>query len=103
MQAQDVTYGPYSLVVSLLEGGGMQIRRQDPDHKRTVATVDSLGEWDAFVAALKNGSDEVAAVHAIDEHVENEVRRTAYDAWNAGGDGAGRWDLDDPEAIDDER
>ena len=69
MQAQrndQVTYGPYSLVVSLLDGR-MSIRRQDADHKRTVAFVDSLAEWERFVAALEAGADEVAAVHAIDQ------------------------------------
>ncbi|HTB50086.1 MAG TPA: hypothetical protein VK701_03845 [Solirubrobacteraceae bacterium] len=64
---ESVAYGPYSLIVNLPEGANMVIRRDDGDRKRTVAFVDSLADWDRFVAALETGSDEVAAVHAIDE------------------------------------
>lgn len=64
-QAEHATYGPYELVVGLLDGR-LMIQRQDADHKRTVAFVESLEQWDRFVAALESGADEVAAVHAID-------------------------------------
>lgn len=62
-----VTHGPYDLAASLLTGG-LVIRRQDADRKRTVAFVDGVTQWDLFVAALKSGADEVAAVHAIDNN-----------------------------------
>jgi hypothetical protein len=64
---EPVAYGPYSLIVNLSEGASMVIRRDDGDRQRTVAFVDSLAEWDRFVTELEGGSDEVAAVHAIDE------------------------------------
>jgi hypothetical protein len=64
---EPVAYGPYSLLVNLSEGARMMIRRDDGDRKRTVALIDTLGQWDRFVAALEAGSDEVAAVHAVDE------------------------------------
>ena len=57
------TYGVYSLIPGTSK---MVIRRQDPDHARTVALIDSLAHWDRFVAALDSGHDEVAAVHKID-------------------------------------
>jgi hypothetical protein len=59
--------GPYELRVSLVpHGSSMFIQRQDEGRKRTVAFVDTLAEWDRFAAAIAAGSDEVAAVHAID-------------------------------------
>lgn len=68
MQAEHVTYGPYSLVVNLTPWGRpLVIKRHDPDaRERVVAFVDSMGDWDCFVAAMESGADEVAAVHEID-------------------------------------
>jgi hypothetical protein len=63
---EPITYGPYSLVVNLAGQGSMVIRRQDSDHKRTVAFVETIAQWDRFVAGLKSGLDEVQAVHSID-------------------------------------
>jgi hypothetical protein len=60
------THGIYELVRSVPLDGRMVIRRRDPDHRRTVAFVDTLDEWNRFVTALNGGADEVAAVHAID-------------------------------------
>jgi hypothetical protein len=60
-----VEHGPYSLVMSLMTGA-LIIQRQGPAKKSTVAFVDSLAQWDRFVAALEDGANEVAAVHAID-------------------------------------
>jgi hypothetical protein len=62
---EQVQHGPYRLVVSLLTGN-LIIVRQDADHRRTVAFIESMGQWDRFVTALVDGLDEVAAVHAID-------------------------------------
>jgi hypothetical protein len=59
-----VVYGPYGLFVSLFGNSRMMI--QDAEASRIVAFVDSLAEWERFVAALEDGADEVAAVHAID-------------------------------------
>lgn len=59
------TDGPYEVVVCPL-GGKLLIRRRDPDARRTVATVERPEQWVRFIAALEAGSDEVAAVHAID-------------------------------------
>jgi hypothetical protein len=66
MPAQAETYGPYSLRMNITTGG-LVISRQDSDHKRTVALITTLQQWDTFTAALAAGKDEVAAVHAIDE------------------------------------
>jgi hypothetical protein len=63
--AEPIRYDAYEVVVSLLDGE-MIVRRQDPDRKRTVCFIETLAEWDRFVAALKSGAGEVAAVHAID-------------------------------------
>jgi hypothetical protein len=60
------THGPYQLLMGPSDG---VIKRQDPDHRRTVAYVDTREQWDKFVAALDAGADEVAAVHAIDAEV----------------------------------
>lgn len=62
---EPVRHGRYEVVVSLLDGQ-MIVRRQDLGRKRTVCFIETLAEWDRFVAALKSGADEVAAVHAID-------------------------------------
>ena len=63
---------PYELLTSTVTHGcmvphGYVIRRLDDDYPRTVAFVDSIAQWEIFVAALRAGTDEVAAVRAIDE------------------------------------
>lgn len=63
--AEPVRHGPYEVVVSLLDGQ-MIVRRDDGGRKRTVCFIETLAEWDRFVAALQTGAGEVAAVHAID-------------------------------------
>lgn len=46
------------------------IQRRNPSGRlSTVAFVDDMEQWDRLVAALKDGADEVAAVHAIDAEV----------------------------------
>lgn len=59
------THGLYKLEVNDI-GGGFLIRRQGPARVRTVAFVDSVAQWERFVAALEAGHGEVVAVHAID-------------------------------------
>ena len=58
-------HGPYELRALLI--GDMFISRKEGNRPRaTVATVETVEQWDRFVAALDAGADEVAAVHAID-------------------------------------
>jgi hypothetical protein len=63
-------HGVYELVRSSYgHGYGYVIGRHDPDgRRRTVCLVDTQADWRRFVAALKSGANEVAAVHAIDAH-----------------------------------
>jgi hypothetical protein len=56
---------PYEMRASTVSNGYV-IRRRDDDHLRTVAFVESMAQWERFVAAIRAGADEVAAVHAID-------------------------------------
>lgn len=67
MQAQR-THGPYELIGPMTDGTDrLVIRRRDGDRrKRTVAFVETVAQWDRFVAALESGAGEVAAVHIID-------------------------------------
>ena len=64
--SQLAMHGVYSLFDFGTADGRKSIRRQDADAKRTVCFVDSVDEWERFVAAIEGGADEVAAVHAID-------------------------------------
>lgn len=61
-----VQHGPYRLCMDVLAGGLLIRRRGDDGRTRLVATIETLPQWDRFVAALEAGADEVAAVHAID-------------------------------------
>lgn len=65
MSADQITHGPYSLYMSVLDGN-LIIQRQDADRQSTVAFVETREQWDRFVAALESGMNEVDAVHAID-------------------------------------
>lgn len=70
-------HGEYELLRGVTT---LLIRRKDHDGRyRTVAApVDSLRQWERFVAALASGADEVNAVHALDSADDpHAVQRTA--------------------------
>ena len=67
-------HGAYSLFDFGTADGRKSIRRQDAYAKRTVCFVDSVDEWERFVAAIESGADEVAAVHAIDAPTPAETQ-----------------------------
>jgi hypothetical protein len=59
-------YGYYNVEPTTAAAYKLMIRWDDGERGRTVAFVDDMDQWGRFVAALKAGADEVAAVHAID-------------------------------------
>lgn len=70
IEACQIGGGPeYQLRVP--ESHGFMITRQDPDHRRTVAFVDNLDQWQTFIQSLASTENEVMAVHAIDARKDN--------------------------------
>lgn len=61
--------GRYELRGSTV-GSGYVIVRKDSDHRRTIAMIETIAQWETFRRAYRAGYDEVACVRAIDNESE---------------------------------